>query len=372
MSQADPFLPHRQKIDAIDEKLLLLLNDRARIVQEVGKIKKARSAEFYVPTREKAIHERLCRLNSGPFSDTAIKSIFREVISASLSLESPVKVAFLGPRATFSHLACLQRFGASASELPSDSIKGVFDAVERGQADFGVVPIENSTEGVVNHTLDLFVDSHLKIYGEIFLEVAHFLLSKADALEKIKRVYSHPQPIAQCASFLETKLPNVHLSEVASTARAAQLCREDETAAAIASEIASKIYQVPILKARIEDSVHNITRFLVISKKLSSPTGSDKTSVIVSIKDQPGALYKILRHFSDKGINLTKIESRPSKKKAWEYLFHIDMEGHVEDAPIANVLDALKPQIASLKILGSYPSAQEQGQEEVKEKRGER
>jgi len=370
LSQVDSLFPHRQKIDAIDEKLLLLLNDRACIVQEVGKIKKARSAEFYVPTREKAIYERLYRLNSGPFSDAAIESIFREVISASLSLESPVKVAFLGPKATFSHLACLQHFGASASELPSDSIKGVFNAVERGQANFGVVPIENSTEGVVNHTLDLFVDSHLKIYGEIFLEVAHFLLSKADTLEKIKRVYSHPQPIAQCASFLETKLPNVLLSEVASTARAALLCREDETAAAITSEIASKIYQVPILEPRIEDNAHNITRFLIISKKMAAPTGSDKTSVIVSIKDQPGALYKILRHFSDQGINLTKIESRPSKKKAWEYLFHIDMEGHVEDKLVKDVLDALQPQIASLKILGSYPAAQErgQGQETVKEK----
>lgn len=363
MSQADPFLPHRQKIDEIDEKLLLLLNDRARIVKEVGKIKKARNAEFYVPSREKAIYKRLRKLNTGPYPDSAIESIFREVISASLSLESPVKVAFLGPRATFSHLACLQRFGASASELPSDSIKGVFDAVERGQANFGVVPIENSTEGVVNHTLDLFVDSSLKIYGEIFLEIAHFLLSKADALEKIKRVYSHPQPIAQCASFLETKLPNVQLNEVASTARAAQLCREDDSAAAIASEVASKIYQVPILKPRIEDSARNITRFLVISKKMSSPTGFDKTSVIVSIKDKPGALYKILRHFSDKGINLTKIESRPSKKKAWEYLFHIDMEGHIENKTISDVLDALKPQITALKVLGSYPAAQDQDRE---------
>ncbi len=359
MSQADPLSPHRKKIDEIDEQLLQLLNRRARVVQEVGKIKKAQSAEFYVPTREKAIYERLRQLNTGPFPDTAIESVFREIISASLSLESPVKVAFLGPRATFSHLACLQRFGTSVSELPSDSIKGVFDAVERGQADFGVVPIENSTEGVVNHTLDLFVDSHLKIYGEFLLDVKHYLLSKANALEEIKRVYSHPQPLAQCASFLEANFPNVPLIEVASTAIATQLCQKDASASAIASEIASKIYQVPILKQRIEDNARNITRFLVISKKMSSPTGKDKTSVIVSIKDQPGALYKILRHFSDEGINLTKIESRPSKKKAWEYLFHIDMEGHVADERISTVLEALQPQIASLKILGSYPAAEE-------------
>ncbi len=359
MAPLDPLSLLRQKIDAIDEKLLLLLNDRARIVQEVGTIKQEKGAEFYVPGREQEIYERLQQLNAGPFSDTAIHSVFREIISASLSLETPLKVAYLGPKATFTHLACNQRFGSSVVDQPIDSIKGVFDAVEKGRADYGVVPIENSTEGVVNHTLDIFVDSPLKIYGEIFLEVTHHLLSKAPSLESLKCIYSHAQAIAQCRVFLETNLPNVPVKEVSSTAYAAKLCQEDEAVAAIASELASKIYQIPILSQQIEDNPHNVTRFLVISKKLHIPTGKDKTSIIVSIKDKPGALYQCLRLFSDKEINLTKIESRPSKKKAWEYLFHIDMVGHLEDEGIHGVLEALKPEVALLKILGSYPLAEE-------------
>lgn len=359
LSQPDPFISHRQKIDEIDEILLSLLNDRARIVQEIGKIKRGSKAELYVPGREKEIYERLLQRNSGPFPDKAVRAIFREIISASLSLEGPIKVAYLGPLATFTHLACLQRFGSSVSDLPVDSIKAVFRMVEKNWADFGVVPIENSTEGVVNHTLDMFVDSSLNIYGEVFLEVAHHLLSKAGKVETVKQIYSHPQAIAQCSTFLEENLAHIPVTEVSSTAHAAELCQEDVGAGAIASELAAALYGIPILRKRIEDNANNITRFLVVSKKLHHPTGSDKTSLIVSIKDKPGALYETLRHFSEKKINLTKIESRPSKKKAWEYLFYIDMVGHVEDDPIRDVLDQLRPQTALLKVLGSYPSAEE-------------
>lgn len=361
MTPFDPLATLRQKINEIDEQLLVLLNNRAHIVLEVGKIKQEKQVEFYAPEREREIYDRLLQHNAGPFPDAAIRAIFREIISASLSLESPVTVAYLGPKATFTHLACNQRFGSSVSDQPIDSIKGVFDAVEKGRADYGVVPIENSTEGVVNHTLDMFVDSPLKIYGEVFLEVAHHLLSKAASVEGIKRIYSHPQAIAQCRAFLETTLPNAPITEVSSTAHAAKLCQEDATVAAIASELAAKLYQVPILSRQIEDNPHNVTRFLVISKKLHRPTGSDKTSIIVSIKDKPGALYQTLRLFSDKQINLTKIESRPSKKKAWEYLFHIDMVGHIEDEALRRVLDDLKPAVAHLKILGSYPLAEAGG-----------
>ena len=358
MPETDPLEPYRQKIDAVDEKLLLLLNDRARIVEEIAKIKRDKNADFYVPSREQAIYKRLFQLNAGPFSDKAILHIFQEIISASLSLEEPVKVAYLGPRATFTHLASINRFGSSIVDFPFNSMKGVFDAVNKGRVNYGVVPVESSTEGVVSHTLDLLADSPLKIFGEIFLEVKHHLLSRAKRVEEIQQVYSHPQAIGQCKHYLEEHLPNLPLVEVSSTARAAELCQKDDSAAAIASELASKVYQVPILEKRIEDNRENITRFLVISQRDHAPTGADKTSIVISIKDTPGALYKILRHFSDQQINLSKIESRPSKKKAWEYLFHMDLIGHVEDPSIQMVLDKLRSEMIHLKVLGSYPVAE--------------
>jgi len=358
LSKTDPLEPCRRKIDALDEKLLALLNDRARLVEEIGKIKRGRKSSFYVPSREQAIYARLSKLNTGPFSDKAIFKIFQEIIAASLSLEAPVKVAFLGPKGTFTHLACIDRFGSSVVDMPFNSIKGVFDAVDRGRADYGVVPIESSIEGVVSHTLDLLADTPLKIFGEIFLQVVHHLLSRAPHLEAIQRLYSHPQAIGQCKHYLEEHLPNLPLVEVSSTARAAALCQTDVSSAAIASELASRIYEVPILEKGIEDRHENITRFLVISKKHHAPSGSDKTSIVISIQDTPGALYQTLRHFSDHEINLSKVESRPSKRKAWEYLFHMDLIGHVEDPPIKTVLDELQSKMLHLKVLGSYPMAE--------------
>ncbi|MFQ5781225.1 MAG: prephenate dehydratase [Nitrospiria bacterium] len=359
MSKTDPLSPHRQKIDEIDERILALLNDRARIVQEIGKIKRDQKTDLYAPTREQVIFERLAALNPGPFPDEALRSVFREIISASLSLEGPVRVAFLGPEATFTHMACMQRFGFSVTDLPVGSIKGVFDEVERGRADFGVVPIENSNEGMVNHTLDMFVDSPLKIFGEILLEVSHHLLSKASKMEDLRRIYSHPHAVAQCKAFLEANLPQVEVVEVSSTARAAELAQKDPTAGAIASELAAKLYHLVIIKKRIEDNIHNVTRFLVVSRKSHERTGNDKTSIMFSIQDKPGALYKILYPFSNGRINLTSIESRPSKKKAWEYLFYIDMEGHIKDDKIRTVVEGLEDESVSFKVLGSYPSAEE-------------
>ncbi len=332
---------YRQSIDRIDDEILKLLNERSKNVVEIGKLKKQSDTEanLHTPGREAEIVDRLMRQNQGPFPNDAIRTVYREIMSASLSLEGPQTVAYLGPRATFTHLACIQKFGESAQYVPVNSIKDVFNEVERGRANFGVVPIENSTEGVVNHTLDMFVDSSLLIYGEVLQEVSHHLLSKADRSEDIKKIYSHPHAIAQCRNWLETNLPHVPVSEVPSTARAAELCVDDLSGAAIASELAGQLYGLKVLKARIEDNINNFTRFLVLSQKPSERTGKDKTSVMLSVKDKVGALYELLRPFASHGINMTKIESRPSRRKAWEYIFFVDIEGCL-----------------FLKVLGSYPS----------------
>ncbi len=349
---------YRQSIDRIDDEILRLLNERSKNVVEIGKLKKQSDTEanLHTPGREAEIVDRLMRHNQGPFPNDAIRTVYREIMSASLSLEGPQTVAYLGPRATFTHLACIQKFGESAQYVPVNSIKDVFNEVERGRANFGVVPIENSTEGVVNHTLDMFVDSSLLIYGEVLQEVSHHLLSKADRSEDIKKIYSHPHAIAQCRNWLETNLPHVPVSEVPSTARAAELCVDDLSGAAIASELAGQLYGLKVLKARIEDNINNFTRFLVLSQKPSERTGKDKTSVMLSVKDKVGALYELLRPFASHGINMTKIESRPSRRKAWEYIFFVDIEGHLEEDRVKKALEEVKGRCLFLKILGSYPS----------------
>ncbi len=349
---------YRKEIDRIDDEMLRLLNERSKSVIEIGKLKRQADAEahLHTPAREAEIVARLTKQNTGPFPNEAIRSVFREIMSASLSLEGPQKVAYLGPRATFTHLACIQKFGSSAQYVPVNSIKDVFNEVERGRANFGVVPIENSTEGVVNHTLDMFVDSTLTIYGEILQEVSHHLLSKADNLDAVKVIYSHPHAIAQCRQWLETNLPHVPVSEVPSTARAAEMCSDDPTAAAIASELAAQLYGLKVLKARIEDNINNYTRFLVLSQKPPERTGRDKTSLMFSVKDKVGALYDLLRPFASLGLNMTKIESRPSRRKAWEYIFFVDIEGHVEEERVKKALEEVKSRCLFIKILGSYPA----------------
>jgi len=349
---------YRKEIDRIDDEILRLLNERSKSVIEIGKLKKQRDAEanLHTPAREAAIIERLVNQNTGPFPSEAIRPVYREIMSASLSLEGPQKVAYLGPRATFTHMACMQKFGASAHYIPVNSIKEVFSEVERGRANFGVVPIENTTEGVVNHTLDMFIDSNLLIYGEVLQEVSHHLLSKSGAAEDVKKICSHPHAIAQCRNWLENNMPHVPVSEVASTARAAEMCLDDPSIAAIASELAAQLYGLKVIKSRIEDNLNNFTRFLVLSQKPPQRTGKDKTSLMLSIKDKVGALYDLLRPFASHGLSMTKIESRPSRRKAWEYIFFVDIEGHIEEERVKRAVEEITGRCLFMKVLGSYPA----------------
>lgn len=349
---------YRKEIDRIDDEILRLLNERSKSVVEIGKLKKQQDAgaNLHTPAREAAIIERLVSQNTGPFPSDAIRPVYREIMSASLSLEGPQKVAYLGPRATFTHMACTQKFGSSAQYVPVNSIKEVFSEVERGRANFGVVPIENTTEGVVNHTLDMFIDSNLLIYGEILQEVSHHLLSKSGAAEDIKKICSHPHAIAQCRNWLETNMPHVPVSEVASTARAAEMCLDDSSIAAIASELAAQLYGLKVIKSRIEDNLNNFTRFLVLSQKPPQRTGKDKTSLMLSIKDKVGALYDLLRPFASHGLSMTKIESRPSRRKAWEYIFFVDVEGHIEEERVKKAVEEITGRCLFMKVLGSYPA----------------
>ena len=345
----------RREIDEIDNKIVELLNKRAEIVINIAHIKRNEKAKFYSPEREREILERLTSLSEGSFPNDTLKVIYREILSASLSLEEPLKVACLGPLATFTHLAALRHFGSSASFLPVESIKSVFDAVDSGKAEFGVVPIENSNEGVISYTLDMFMDYDLKVAAEVMLEITHNLLSKSGNKTKIEKVYSFSPATVQCRRWLESNLSGIPIIEATSTAKAAELASQDDKAAAIASELAAKVYDLHFVEKNIGDSKHNFTRFLVISKEYTQKTGRDKTSIMFSIKDKPGALHDILSPFKKSKINLTKIESRPSKRKAWEYIFFVDMEGHIDDRKVRKAIDSIKDNCLYVKILGSYP-----------------
>lgn len=345
----------RQKIDLIDDRILSLLNKRANLAITIGKIKKKSLLNTYAPERERAIIERLVQKNKGPFPNDALKLIYREIFSVSRSLEEPLKVACLGPLATFTHLAAVKHFGTSAIYIPEESIKAVFETVSRDRAQFGVVPVENSTEGVVSYTLDMFMDFDLYISGEIMLEINHNLLSRSGDRSKIKRIYSHPQATAQCRRWLEKNMPEVEIIEATSTARAAELARDDEEGAAIAGDLAAQYYNLEFVERHIEDFKDNYTRFLVISKTMSPKTGKDKTSLMISLKDRPGALHDLLTPFKEQKINLTKIESRPSKTRAWQYIFFIDLEGHIEDRKVKIALEKVKEICIDFKFLGSYP-----------------
>ncbi len=354
--QNEPTLDQlRTEIDTVDDTILDLLNRRATLAQAVGRIKADSQRDFHVPGREREIYERLTARNKGPFPTEAVRCVYREIISASLSLEAPMRVAFLGPLATFSHLAALQQFGLSAELVPQKSIPAVFEEVEKGRALYGVVPVENSTEGVISHTLDMFMESELKINAEVLLEVSHFLLSRTGRLEDIRKVYSHPQPLAQCRGWLTDNLPNIPQVDVASTTLAAQIVSEDYNAAAIASEYAATLYNLKVVKERIEDQVNNVTRFLVIGRKAVERGPDDKSSLMFSVKDEPGILYRMLEPFAKRGLNLSKIESRPFKKKAWEYIFFLDLLGHTSDPDVAAALAELRECCQYVKVLG-YPA----------------
>lgn len=347
----------RKKIDEIDDRILDLLNERARTVIEVGNVKKAEKLDIHSPAREREIMERLTTRNTGPFPQDTLKAVYREILSSSLSLERPLKVAYLGPRATFTHMAGIQLFGLAAQYVPVESIKDVFNEVERGRADYGVVPIENTTSGAVIYTLDTFIDSDLKITAEIMLEVSQYLMNKTGRIEDIKKVYTIPPAAAQCRQWLEKNLPGTPVLEASSTARAAEMAAEESSFAAIASEMAAVLYGLQIAAPKIEDNASNFTRFLVIGSKSPGRTGNDKTSIMFSIKDRVGALYAMLAPFAEAGINLTRLDARPSGRKVWDYVFFLDMLGHIEDTKVAKAIEALRKDCLFLKVLGSYPKS---------------
>jgi len=345
----------RARIDQIDDNLVQLLNQRADCAQEVGKVKAKTSQRAYVPIREHKLIERLTEANPGPLPGGSVRLIYKEIISACLALESPLMVSFLGPEATFTHEATKRHFGMSAQLSPQKTIPEVFGDVESGRCEFGVVPIENSTEGVVNHTLDSFMSSELRICAEVMLDVSHHLLTKSGNIQGVTKIYSHPQALAQCRGWIERNLPGIPLIDVSSTARAAQLAAEDSTAGAVASDLAASLYELQIVHNHLQDVHGNMTRFLVIGKEGAEATGKDKTSLMFALKDSPGVLYKALSCFANAGINMSRIESRPSRRRAWDYLFFIDIEGHQSSESLATAIESLKDICQYLRVLGSYP-----------------
>jgi chorismate mutase / prephenate dehydratase len=345
----------RRQIDVIDDKILALLTERGRLAKEIGGIKAERGDKVFAGDREAEILTRLTEKNKGPLAAESVEDIFRTIFTTCRSLQKRVDVSFFGPEATFTHQAAIHHFGRHAQFTAVPSIKDVFFEVERRRADFGVVPIENSTEGVVNHTLDMFVESGLHIVAEREEPISHCLLSVSGKLSSVKKVYSHPQALAQCRKWLDSHLPGVSLHEASSTADAAVHATLDGSSAAIASELAAQIYHLKPVALRIEDTPDNATRFLVIGHDVPKPTGRDKTSVLFSVKDRVGALYEVLEPFRAAQISLTKIESRPTKKRAWEYLFFVDFVGHESDKKVQAALEDLGKRCKHLKILGSYP-----------------
>jgi chorismate mutase/prephenate dehydratase len=348
----------REEIDQIDHQILELLNRRARAAKEIGMIKQRMKKEPFVPERESQVLARLEAANKGPLPNAALRAIYREIISASRSLEQPMTIAYWGPPATNTHMASIRKFGVSCEFVPMDTIPDVFNEVERGRATYGVVPIENSTEGVVNHTLDTFLTSKLKICSEIYLPITHCLLSKASSLSEIKRVYSIPTAAAQCRNWLRANLPNVEIIDVSTTAKGSQLCAEDPTSAAIGTSLAAEVYGLEILAEHIEDNPQNKTRFLVVGFNEPAPSGKDKTSIMFSVAHKAGALFRAMSVFDKYDINLTMIESRPTKLTPWEYVFFIDFQGHVKDPPVQKALAALKEHTLFVTVLGSYPEAE--------------
>ncbi len=347
---------HRQKIDSIDTDIIRLLNERANIVHEIGVIKKENGLEIYAPEREeKLLRSLVAKGAGGRLPENSIRAIYREVMSAALALEEDLKIAYLGPAGTWTHQAAIGKFGRSVKYLPQPSFADVFDQVERRIADYGVVPIENSTEGAVTHTLDLFADSPLKIYGQVMMPIENNLMANC-AREEIQSIYSHPQIIAQCRSWLGANFHQIQPVEKSSSAAAAEVATKEPNAAVLGGELLSEMYGLKILEQSIQDIAHNTTRFLVISHKTCPPTGNDRSSVMFSVRDEPGSLHKALEPFEKFSINMSKIESRPSKKRAWEYYFFVDLAGHCEDEDFASVIRQLEKHCSFVKVLGSYPA----------------
>ncbi len=349
----------RQQIDSIDEKIHLFINERAGLAKDIAVLKSQQEGTpaFYRPEREAQVLRKIIDSNPGPLSNTQVAVIFREIMSACLALEQPLKVAFLGPEGTFTQAAALKFFGHAVETVPLSAIDEVFREVESGAAQYGVVPIENSTEGVVNHTLDSFMYSDIKICGEVELRIHQHLLSQSASLTDVTKVVSHQQSLAQCREWLDANIPNVPREAVSSNAEAAKIAQGDPSVAAIAGEMAAELYSLPMLVSNIEDRPNNTTRFLAIAKDFPSASGDDKTSILASTQNKSGMLYRLLEPFSRHGVSLSRIESRPSKNVLWDYVFFIDIEGHTEDASVTSVLGELSDSSFFIKELGSYPKA---------------
>lgn len=350
-------LEHRKNIDRLDAQIVRLLNERTRQVQAIGGIKRRQRAEIYAPHRERAVLQRVGRLNRGPLSAEALRNIYREIMSGALAAEQPLTIAYLGPEATFTHQAAIQRFGTSLRYESLKTIADVFNEVTKRRADFGVVPVENSTEGVVTHTLDMFMDSDLKIVSQIVMPIQQCLMSKAPR-RRIRRLYIHPQSLAQCRSWLERHLPNVEIIETASNARSAELAAAEAGSGAIAGFLAAERYGLPVLEHNVQDNAANATRFLVLGRQSPPRTGRDRTSLMFCIADRVGALHGAIAPFRKYRINMTKIESRPSKRKAWEYYFFVDCDGHAQDPKVSKAMIELGKHCVFVKILGSYPNTE--------------
>lgn len=345
----------RQRIDEIDRKLLDLVSMRAGIVEQVGELKHTTGQVVYVPSRERAIFERMIAENPGPLEPEQIKRIFTEIISACRALEHVPRVAFLGPEHTYSHEAARMRFGSSVEFVPESSIAGVFQALDNARADFGVVPVENSTDGTITLTLDLLIETSLAIIGEILLPVRHSIGSRDGDRSRVKKIVSHQQSLAQCRGYISANFPHCELETVASNAFAAQRAAENPEYAAIASAAALRANDLRIIAENIQDLATNTTRFLVMGKRPSERCGADKTTVLFAVADKVGALHEAISLFARNGINITKIESRPLRSRPWEYIFFVDFGGHRDDPKIRRALKALERKALFLKVLGSYP-----------------
>jgi len=351
----DKLLPLRQRIDAIDAQILDLLNQRARVAQEVGHVKAETNAPVFRPEREAQVLRKAAERNPGPLLGTDIQTIFREVMSACRALEKRVVVAYLGPEGTFSEQAVYQQFGHAVEGLPCVSIDEVFRDAEAGTADFGVVPVENSSEGVINRTLDLLLQTTLRISGEISIPVHHSLMTKSGAMLGITRICAHSQALAQCNAWLNQNYPSIERQAVASNAEAARMAGEDTSVAAIAGEIAGQKYSLQTVNAHIQDDPHNRTRFAVIGRLQTAPSGRDQTSIVLSVPNKAGAVYNLLAPLAKHGVSMTRFESRPARMGSWEYYFYVDLEGHEQDEKVAKALAELKENAAFFKLLGSYP-----------------
>ena len=349
----------RKKIDELDSEIIRLLNERAKLAQEVGKVKNQDNHHIYVPSREAEIYERLKRENPGPLSTKCLLAIYREIMSGSFELERELKVSYLGPEGSFSHLAAHRKFGACVEYLPEMDIGSVFISVSKDRADYGVVPIQNSQEGGVADALDTFLEVDLSVCSELELPITQCLLSNCEK-ESIQRVYSKPQALAQCRRWLRENLPDAELIEEGSTALAARRAAREEGSAAVASEMAAEIYKLKILEHSIEDGLRNVTRFIIIGDQKTVPTGRDKTSILFRAKNEPGTLCEMLLPLRDRGVNVLWLDYRPSRELHWEYIFFLDIEGHQEDPDVGEAIEELRGIASSLTILGSFPRAAEE------------